>query len=1305
MTESEEKFENSESIFRVIAENAHDLISILNQNYEIEYLNEKAHARILGYSKEELVGTKVLSLIDPVHLQTARDRFSDSLETGKGSGELRFKHKDGHYVWLEIRGTIYTDEDGAKKSILISRDITKRKVAETTLKESEKRYRSFLHHFQGIAYRGGMDWKPIFFHGAVEEITGYTDSDFILGKPNWGQIIHPEDFNIIRESTEKIKLVPNYSTEREYRIIRKDGEVRWVYEITRNITDESGKPVKVQGTIYDLTARKSMEEKLKESEEKFKMIADQSLMGIIIVQEGLIKYVNETAATIIEYSVEETLNWTVNDFLKMVHPEDAAFMAEQARIKQSGAPGAITHYSYRIFTKSGKIKWLSLHSKSIPYEAGIADLITIINITEQKEAEQQLIESEEKYRLITENAQDIIGIINQKYQFEYINEEALKATSGFSSEDLIGKNPLEFVHPADQEHVSKALIKGFEVGGAMVEARVKHKDGHYLWLEIMARTFKDKDGELKAISISRDITERKMTEEVIRERLKFEKLISNISSRFVSSLSFDESINDSLADIGKLSGASRAYLFQLKNDKTLLDNTHEWCAEGVRPQKDNLQNMPSEMYPWSMRQLLGGDVIHIRDVSELPDKATGEKELFESHGIKSLLILPIFSAEELIGFIGFDNVIKAREWRDLDLETLRITSQIIANAFERRQAEQKLKESEEKFKSITEQSLMGILILQDDAIKYANEAASNIGEYTLQEMLNWTPYEYAKLIHPDDAKFVLRQARIKQTGEPGAIAHYYLRFMTKSGKMKWVSLYSKSIPYQGRTADLITIIDITLRKEAEQQLLESEERYRFIAENIDDGISVLDKDLKIEYLNKAIGRLSGYSIDEIMSKTALEFVHPDDIGRAMKLLEEGLKVGTGWEEFRLRRKDGAYLWVEVVGKVIHDKNNEIKFILSNRDISKRKLLEQQLKESEELYRTLFKISPDAITATDLQGNITELSEKTLELYGWEMADELLGKSAFDFIDPQDQERALINLKKTLDMEFLGPMEYSLARKDGTFFIGEVKAAVLRAASGSPKGFIASVRDITDRKRAEAELKEAYNRAEFYKDLLSHDVTNILQNILFSAESGLILLDEKEKLKAKLFDIKDQVKKSAKLISDVRKLSKLEKTKPILQPIEVQNMLDNSKYFIEKGFQERKIDIQIDAPERKLYVQANEFFRDVVENILHNAVKYNQNSTVEIMIRVSREQKDREYYLRLQFLDNGVGIRDISKTAIFERGYRENGNVSGRGIGLSLVKKIISSYDGNVWVEDRVEGDFSQGSNFIILIPEARTILE
>gem|GEM_PF-4160062 len=138
----------------------------------------------------------------------------------------------------------------------------KRFHAEEDLRQSEQKYRSFVRNFHGIAFRSDINFKPYFFHGNVKAITGFDEHDFLTGIMNWRKAVHPDDFRRILDETRMISSQPDFYCENEYRIVRKDGDVRWVRQHLRNITDDFGKPIIVEGVIYDITNVKNYEEKL-----------------------------------------------------------------------------------------------------------------------------------------------------------------------------------------------------------------------------------------------------------------------------------------------------------------------------------------------------------------------------------------------------------------------------------------------------------------------------------------------------------------------------------------------------------------------------------------------------------------------------------------------------------------------------------------------------------------------------------------------------------------------------------------------------------------------------------------------------------------------------------------------------------------------------------------------------------------------------------------------------------------------------------------------------------------------------------
>ena len=155
----------------------------------------------------------------------------------------------------------------------LNEEIAERRHTEKALRESEARYRSFVRNFQGIAYWGDGHGAPLFLHGAVQEITGYAGKEIICRDPAWSKIIHPDDLAEVQQSTETILSFENHAAEREYRIVSKDGTVRWVHEFVQNVGPGPDRSVMIQGVVYDITERKLAEQELRRSREQFRNLS------------------------------------------------------------------------------------------------------------------------------------------------------------------------------------------------------------------------------------------------------------------------------------------------------------------------------------------------------------------------------------------------------------------------------------------------------------------------------------------------------------------------------------------------------------------------------------------------------------------------------------------------------------------------------------------------------------------------------------------------------------------------------------------------------------------------------------------------------------------------------------------------------------------------------------------------------------------------------------------------------------------------------------------------------------------------
>lgn len=242
------------------------------------------------------------------------------------------------------------------------------------------------------------------------------------------------------------------------------------------------------------------------------------------------------------------------------------------------------------------------------------------------------------------------------------------------------------------------------------------------------------------------------------------------------------------------------------------------------------------------------------------------------------------------------------------------------------------------------------------------------------------------------------------------------------------------------------------------------------------------------------------------------------------------------------------------------------------------------------------------------------------------------------------------------------------------------------------------------KKAKKKYRRAYKRSDLYKNFLIHDVNNILQNlslsvgILRDARKKKILNEQKV---SKVLDILEQdVINGKNLISNIQILSKRPKENSNIKEIEFFGILEKVINQIVEMYTPNSLDIKLltETPINKIYVTASELLSNALKNILLNAIKHNDNPIKKIRIKCSIVEESQDKFLKAEIVDNGIGILEKRKKIIFEHDIFQEEKKKGLGIGLSLVHKLITSYGGKIWVENRVKNDYTQGSNFTLLLP-------
>ncbi|MHA1509694.1 MAG: PAS domain S-box protein [Promethearchaeota archaeon] len=505
--------------------------------------------------------------------------------------------------------------------------------------------------------------------------------------------------------------------------------------------------------------------------------------------------------------------------------------------------------------------------------------------------------------------------------------------------------------------------------------------------------------------------------------------------------------------------------------------------------------------------------------------------------------------------------------------------------------------------------------------------------------------------------------------------------------------------------------DNTQKKGFGPILKKYEKEKALVLESLSEHIVFQDKNHNILWLNKTAADSVETTQEELIGEKCYSVWQNSNKSCVDCPIDASLKIGEPTSN-EISTPDGRIFFIRGF-PVRNDEGKIIGAVELTQDVTKLKQTEKNLIESEERYRNLFESSPYSIGVFDLDGTLIDCNKATAKFLSIHNIEKhFIGKHFREFLGYLEINKPLIlifedilnKLKKDgKTREF----EFPINRSAGSILWARAIASLIKIGSEERIRFI--VQDITESKHTEQGLKtskikyrEAYNRVDFYKDIFSHDINNIFQNIHSSVELIDIYTEQSinmEKNEELLDIIRGQIKRGTNLVSNVRRLSEIDNKDLALQKREIIVVLKDVIDALIKIHKKREINVQIKNAPKEVYIKANELLPDIFENLLINAVRHNQNTLIKILITFSRLVKDGDKFIKLEFIDNGIGILPEMKEKIFQRGQVEKKNNIGLGLGLTLVKKIIDNYNGQIWVEDKVAGDYSKGSNFIIILPE------
>ncbi len=1035
----------SDQTLEKILDSIAEAVFIIDRKGKILYIN-KTMEKLSGYKKNDVVNKNSLNFAHP---DSKKDIIRDLLTVKKRGGGFigtyKLINKKEGIVWIESSGDKITYQ--GKECVLTTfRDITKIKKAEEKLKENEEKLKTIIDNiFEGILifdFRG----KILYANGAALKLIG---AKTYKGK-NVFDFIHP----ISRTKAVKDAIKVSLGKEGflgEYRINTK-GEL-WVESLGKKI-EYNGKLANLN-VIRDVTERKKQEEKIKESEERFRDIVEHSIDVIFQTdKKGVLQYVSPSVKKYIGFGAEEMIG---RPFWKYLYKKDKK---ETANTFQNILKGKSFIFEDKVITKQqnryidvlANVGPLRKNNKIVGMQGSWVD------ISWQKKAEEKFAESEKKYKTWIDQSGDAFYILDTRGRYIYANKKAEELT-GYTLKDRKGKHLLSIVPKSEYIKLAPAikdLLLHPEKEQKLTETEIIKTDGTRVPIESRMTPYYV-DGKLKGfMGMSRDITERIKQEKKIREQEKKYRYL------FENSLNILIGINKS----GKIIDANKAVL------KSFGYTKEEIIGKSFK------KFVPAKYLPKLFKDLrleLMGEKTESA-IIEIKNKKGKLKpvELFSGS-------IPLYEEDKQIGIMV--------SGRDLSAEEL---------------AKKKLAEAENKFKNIYDKSPIGIEIYNSKGeLVDANQACLKIfGVSNVEEIKGLKLFNDPNILKSIKSKIrrgigisyeapfnfeKVKKANIYKTSKSGII-YLYIN-ITSLGKNKGY---------------IILVQDITDKKIAAEKIEKAKQQYQEIIENSSQLFYRHDTKNILTYISPQSKKILGYAPRELMIKWTKLLTDNPINKKGIELTKKAIKTGKKQNPYllELKHKNGRKVVVEINESPLKNKTGKVIGITGAlTDISEKKKVEKQLSETEKNYKTIFNSVNNAIFIYDIKTKkILDVNQKMTEMFGYtrEEALKINIKQLSSGVSPYTSEKALTLIRKAAQGKEQ-TFEWQSKRKNNEMFWIEVNLKKIKIANTNR--ILAVVTDITERKKA-------YQMTKIQRDLgLMLGVISDIQEMAKTALEQIMKINE------------------------------------------------------------------------------------------------------------------------------------------------------------------------------------------------------
>ena len=1273
-----------------------------------------AISTMLGYdSPEDLIQTvNKTSIADALyeHPET-RPAFVREVLEDSGSWktfENRYRKKDGTIIDALLSFSEHIDPvTGLKNLYGFVQDITERKRADDALAESRGQLHSMAANIPGVVFRfyvnadGTTGFDYISEHS--REILGLENSTATFFERFIGCLDKKDQERFL--SAVQLAVINRDSFEFESEFFNPSGKNIWISTTSRP-TKEHDRLI-FDGVTFDITDRKRVqiellkknqelnasyeqiaaaeeelrgnldemiraERALRESEERYRLINDASL-------DYIYSYDLASRFTSANRALCTALNLNADQIIGRTHAELGFPVAQcvewdelHKRVRETDMPvsalsstpmpdGTIRQY---------EVALNPLHDSSGTI-TGIAG--TTRDITERTKAVKMLSESEEKFRSLAESSPDYIMRYDRQCRHIYMNPAALRV-AGITEEQIIGKTHRESGFDEAQSRFWEEKITGvFETG--------KPYQTQFSWESVNGEVFLDwmltpefsEDGTVRSVlGVSRDITRLKKTEEAMKQNEVLLKRTGEIArvggwemdaeTRVVTWT--DETYHIHELPVGQIPPLEGAiHFFHPEDQAKLSDAITRALTTGEGYDMELRFITATGKHLWTRTvcqpQVVDGKTIRLDGAfQDITDRKKAEEELLRKNEELNA------SYEELAA--------SAEELR--------------SNIHELSRQEQALMESKQELTDIIEFLPDATFVIDREGTVIAwNRAIEEMTGVSKEEIIGKGDHEYSipfygerqpsllDLIDLEDKELEAKYQVVTRKGNTLYAEVFSPALYGGKGAYVWVT-GSPLFDLSGKRIGAIeSVRDITGWKQAEASLHESEQKYRNVIQYANEAI-IVAQDGQLKLVNPRTVEMTGYSEQDLLSRSFSDFIHPDDramvVDRYQKRLN-GEHVPSRYT-FRLNQKADSTKWVEISAVHIDWEGHPatLNFLF---DITERKLAEEALKESEEKYRTLVEKANEAIIIA--QNDVFVFANHRMsELLGVPIGD-LLGKPFINYIWPEDRALVVANYRKRMSGENIpDAYDFRVLGAGGKQIWVSLSAAVIHW-KGKP-ATLNLLTDITVRKRAEEALLQVNRKLNILSGITRHDINNQITVLM-----GFLRILEKKQSDPILIDYTRKTGIAAGRISGMIQFTKEYEEIGVHAPI-----WQDCRLIVNKAIEESPlgtITAKNDIPS-DIEIFSDPLIKKVFYNLMDNAARYGGKTTT---IRFSVEERNGDQIIVCE--DDGDGVPADEKEKVFERGFGKN-----TGVGLFLSREILS-ITGITIIET---GEPGKGARFEMTVP-------